>query len=68
MPMRSIHLVKGTTYGNELKLNYQNYKKIFCQFFVAFLKYTLNFEHFGKKRSLIADGFWKLQTAKNVVT
>ena len=33
--------------------------KIFSQFFSAFLKSTLNFEHFQKKMTLIADVFPK---------
>ena len=32
-------------------------QKTFSQFFPAFLKSTLNFEHFQKKMTLIADVF-----------
>ena len=40
----------------------------FSQFFLAFPKFTLNFEHFQKKNTtLIADLFPKLRTPKNVV-
>ena len=34
-------------------------QKTFSQFFCAFLKSTLNFEHFEKKMTLIADVFPK---------
>ena len=39
-------------------------QKTFSQFFSAFLKSTLNFEHFQKKINLIADIFPKLPSAK----
>ena len=35
-------------------------QKIFSQFVAAFLKATLNLEHFQKKMTLIAHVFWKL--------
>ena len=41
-------------------------QKAFSQFFLAFSKSTLNFEHFQKKMTLIADLFMKLRTPKNV--
>ena len=42
-------------------------QKAFSQFFLGFSKFTLNFEHFQKKMTLIADFFPKLCTTKNVV-
>ena len=43
-------------------------QKNFSEFFPAFLKSNLNFEHFQKKKmSLIADVFPKLRTRKNLV-
>ena len=42
-------------------------QKTFSQFFSAFLKSTLNFEHFQKKINLIADVFPKLPSAKKVI-
>ena len=42
-------------------------QKYFSQFFLAFLKSTLNFEHLQKKMTFIADLFPKLRTPKNVV-
>ena len=43
-------------------------KKLFSGFVCAFLKAKLNFEHFQKKMTFIADILPKLQTPKNVVT
>ena len=43
-------------------------EKTFSEFFSAFLKSNLNIEHFQeKKMSVIADGFPKLRTPKNLV-
>ena len=41
-------------------------RKTFSQFFSAFLKSTLNFEHFQKKMTLIAELFPKLPSPKKV--
>ena len=41
--------------------------KAFSEFFLAFSKSTLNFDHFQKKHTLIADLFVKLRTPENVV-
>ena len=46
-------------------------QKTFSQFFAAFLKSSLNFEHFQKKKkkmTVIAEVFPKLQIPKNMVT
>ena len=42
-------------------------QKIFSQFFPAFFKSALNFEHFQKKMRLIAYVFPKLTTTKNLL-
>ena len=42
-------------------------QNIFPQFFSAFFKPALNFEHFQKKMTLIAYVFPKLTTTKNVL-
>ena len=42
-------------------------QKTFSEFFFRFLKSTLNFEHFQKKITLIADVFPKLPSPKLVV-
>ena len=42
-------------------------QKTFSQFFSAFLKDTLSFEHFQKKMTLIADVSPKLASPKKVI-
>ena len=42
-------------------------QKTFCQLFFAFLKSILNFNHFLKKMTLIANVFAKLKALKNFV-
>ena len=42
-------------------------QKTFSDFFSAFLKSTLNFEHFEKKMTLIANVFPKLLSPKMVI-
>ena len=42
-------------------------EKFFSQFFSAFFKSPLNFEHFQKKMTLITYVFPKLTTTKNVL-
>ena len=42
-------------------------QKNFSDFFSAFLKSTLNFEHFQKKINLIADVFPKVPSPKKVI-
>ena len=42
-------------------------QKTFSEFFSPFLKYTLNFEHFETKMTLIADVFPKLPSPKKVI-
>ena len=42
-------------------------QKTFSEFFSPFLKSTLNFEHFQKKMTLIADVFPKLPSPKKVI-
>ena len=41
-------------------------RKTFSQFFSAFLKSTLNFAHFQKRMTFIADVFPKLPSPKKV--
>ena len=42
--------------------------KTFSEFFIEVLEFTLNFEHFEKKMTLIAQVFLKLMTPKDVLT
>ena len=44
-----------------------NKEKTFSQFFSAFSKSTLNFEHSGKKDDRLADVFPKLPSPKKVI-
>ena len=48
-------------------MNLSEKQQIFSQFSCAFLKFTLNFEHFQKKMTLIAGVFPKLRTPKHMV-
>ena len=50
-----------------IQMHLSQKQKIFSEFFSAFLKSALNFEHFEKKMSLIAYVFPKLPTTKNVL-
>ena len=49
----------------ELSKKQKNFPQFF--FFFAFLKSSLNFEHFQKKMTLIADVFLELRTPKDMV-
>ena len=42
-------------------------RKIFSQFFSAFCKFRISFEHFQRTMILIADVFSNLRTPKNMV-
>ena len=42
-------------------------RKIFSQFVFAFSKFRLNFEHFQKEMTLLADAFLNLRSPRNVV-
>ena len=50
-----------------IQMHLSQKQKIFSQFFTAFFKSALNFEHFQKKMTLIAYVFPKLTTTKNVL-
>ena len=50
-----------------IQIHLSQKQKIFSQFFSAFFECALNFEHFQKKRTLIAYVFPKLPTTKNVL-
>ena len=38
-----------TILGNKFKRHYLKHKRLFGQYFIAFLKYACNLEHFQKK-------------------
>ena len=48
--MASILFLIETILRNEFRGNYLEKQKTFSQFFYAFLKSSLNFEHFQKKK------------------
>ena len=50
-----------------IQMHLSQKQKIFSQFFSAFSKSALNFEHFEEKMTLIAYVFPKLTTTKNVL-
>ena len=50
-----------------IQMHLSQKQKIFPEFFSAFFKSALNFEHFVKKMTLIAYVFPKLTTTKNVL-
>ena len=51
-----------------IQINWSEKQKTFSHFLRAFLKSTSNFEDFQKEMTLIAYGFPKLQTPKDVVS
>ena len=61
---------RSNTYNLPLPVQMQLSEKLetFPRFFIAFLKSALNFEHFEKKMSLMAEVFPKLLTLKDVFT
>ena len=50
-----------------IQIHLSQKQKIFSQFSCAFFESALNFEHFGKKMTLIAYVFPKLPNTKNVL-
>ena len=50
-----------------IQMHLSQKQKIFSEFFSAFFKSALNFEHFQKKMTLIAYVFPKLTTTKKVL-
>ena len=50
-----------------IQMHLSEKQKTFLQFFFAFFKSTLNFEHFAKKMTLITYEFPKLRTPNDVV-
>ena len=50
-----------------IQIRFSEKQKTFSDFFSAFLKSTLNFEHFKKNMTLIADIFPKLPSPKKVI-
>ena len=60
-------LLYGDYLTQPIKILLSQKQKTFSEFFCAFLKSTLNFEHFQKKINLIAGVFRKLPSPKKVI-
>ena len=60
-------LVYGDNLTQPIQILFPKKQKNFSQFGSAFLKSTLNFEHFQKKINLIDDVFRKLASPKIVI-
>ena len=68
--MASILFFIETILRKQFRCKYLEKQTAFSQFFSEFLKYSLNFEDFQKKKkkmTLRAEVFPKLQTPKNMV-
>ena len=65
--MTSIPLLVDSIECTQFRCIYLKKEKIFSQFFSEFFESALNFEHFQKKKRLIAYVFPKLPTTKNVL-
>ena len=61
-------LINRDTLMQPVQMQLSRKQKTFSEFFSAFLKFILNFQHFENKMTLIADVFPKLRSPKNVVT
>ena len=59
-------LLYGDNLTQPIQILLSQKQKTFSQFGCAFLKSTLNFEHFQKKINLVADVFPKLPSPKKV--
>ena len=59
-------LLNRHTLRQPIQMQLSQKEKTFSQLLAPFLKPRLNFEHFQKKMTLIADVFSKLRTPKNV--
>ena len=60
-------LLYGDNLTQPIEILLSQKQKTFSQFGSAFLKSTLNFEHFQKKINLMADVFPKLPSPKIVI-
>ena len=60
-------LLYGDNLMQAIQILLSQKQKTFSQFFSAFLKSTLDFEHFQKKINLRAKVFPKLPSAKKVI-
>ena len=65
--MPSLFFLVETIQRKQFSCIYGKNEKNFMNFFCAFFKFTLNFQLFQKKMTLIAYIFRKLQTSKDVI-
>ena len=65
--MTSILFLIETILTQLINMKLSQKQKAFSWIFFAFLKSILAFEHFQKVMNLIADGFPKLLTTRNMV-
>ena len=60
-------LISKDKWKQTIQMHLSQKPKIFSKKFSAFFESALNFEHFQKKMTLIADVFRKLPTTKDVL-
>ena len=60
-------LISKDNWMQTIQMDLPQKQKIFSEFFIAFSKFALNFEHFQKKMTLIDYVFPKLPTTKDVL-
>ena len=60
-------LLYGDNLTQPIQILLSQKQRTFSELFSPFLKSTLNFEHFQKKMTLIANVFPKLPSPKNVI-
>ena len=60
-------LISRDKWMQTIQMHLSQKQKIFSDFFPAFFESAINFEHFQKKMTLIADVFPKLPTTKHVL-
>ena len=65
--MTNIICLIEAIYRKQIRCNYLKNKKDFLNFFFAFLKSIVNFKHFPKKMTLIADVFPEMLGPRNIL-
>ena len=60
-------LLTGDKLTQRIEMLLSQKQKTFFEFFLAFLKYILNFQFLQKKMALVADVFLEIQAPKNMV-
>ena len=61
------YLLSRDNLTQPIQMQLSQKQKILSQFFFAFLKSILNFQHLPKKMTLIADVFLEIPAPKNMV-